>query len=99
MPTRVAAGKCASACTNTRTPRTKPNESTVSNVPDTSRTSDLQFYNARNRLCTVPGDSVDISNFTDGRHVRWLMRVHRLLDDVCNRGKRQAACEKKRDGD
>src|SRR5262249_31445078 len=95
MPTRLAARKCPSSCTNTRTPRTKPNESRVINVPDTYKTSDFQFYRAGNRLCTLPGRAIDLPHLLDGSHFRRLMGAHRLLDDLCNRGKRQATCEKK----
>src|SRR6186997_2073199 len=87
MPTRLAARKCPSSCTNTRTPRTKPNERRVINVPDTNRTSDLQLYSVGNRLCTVPGGAIDLSDRVNRCHIRWLMRVHRFLDDMCNRGK------------
>src|SRR5436853_2149233 len=81
MPTRLAARKCPSSCTNTSTPSTNANERIVIN----RRTSDLQFYPARQLERTLARPLIDCTDLLECCHLDRRMRIHRLLDDLRNR--------------
>src|SRR2546425_5659509 len=89
MPTRFAARKCPSSCTNTSTPSTNANDKTVIN-PDPS---DLQFYPARHLESTLARPVVHRSHLRQRRHLRRTMRVHGPFDDEGNRRETDASVE------
>src|SRR3954466_6408450 len=91
MPTRLAARKCPSSWTKTRTPSTKANDRTVMINP---RPSDLQFYPARDLERTLAGPAIDCTDLLERRHLGRRMHVHRPLDDLRNRRKCDPPVEK-----
>src|SRR5262245_45811762 len=62
-------------------------------------TSDLQFYRARDLPRMFSSPAVDVANRRKCRRLRRLMRVHRRLDDLRNRGKTEPPLEKLCNGD
>src|SRR5947208_14189607 len=93
MPTRLAARKCPSSCTNTSTPSTNANDRIVIN----RRTSDLQFYPARQLERTLARPLIDCTDLLERRHLDRQMRIHRSLDDLRNRREADPPLEKTRD--
>src|SRR2546427_3005431 len=95
MPTRLAARKCPSSCTNTSTPSTNANDRIVIN----RRTSDLQFYPARQLERTLARPLIDCTDLLESCHLDRRMRIHRLLDDLRNRREADPSLQKTRDRD
>src|SRR5579864_4472878 len=95
MPTRLAARKWPSSCTNTSTPSTNANDSNVV----TCETSDLQFYPAGDFLGVLTRPAVDGTHLGQGCHLGGLMGLHRPLDDVGDRGEAEPALQESRDRD
>src|SRR5260370_11508670 len=90
MPTRLAARKCPSSWTNTRTPSTNANDKTVIKP----LTSDLQFYPASYLESMLAGPHVHGAHFGECRHRRRPVSVHRALDDMRDRCETKAAFQK-----
>src|SRR5206468_11147426 len=81
MPTRFAARKWPSSCTNTSTPRTKANARRVVNPG----TSDFQFYRARDLLRIIARPAIERAYLVEPAHLCRLVRIHRGFDDSWNR--------------
>src|SRR6266446_7392082 len=95
MPTRLAARKWPSSCTNTSTPSTNANDRSVS----TSETSDLQFYAPGDFLRILTRPAIDGMHLGQRRHFGRLMGLHRALDDVRDRGEAEPALQESLHGD
>src|SRR3989442_3549582 len=95
MPTRLAARKCPSSCTNTSTPSTNGNERIVIN----RRTSDLQFYPSRQLERTLARPLIDCTDLLERCHLDRRMHIHCSLDDLRNRREADPSLEKTRDRD
>src|SRR5579863_8181816 len=94
MPTRLAARKWPSSCTNTSTPSTNANDRSVVNC----ETSDLQFYPAGDFLRIFARPAIDGPDLDQRRHLGRLMGFHRSLDDLRDRGESEPAFQESRDG-
>src|SRR5439155_8522463 len=90
MPTRFAARKCPSSCTNTSTPSTNANDRMVINL----RPSDLQFYPARHVQRALARPLIDCTDLLECCHLGRRMRIHRPLDDLRNRREADSSLEK-----
>src|SRR5260221_5365096 len=95
MPTRLAARKWPSSCTNTSTPSTNANDRSVC----TCETSDLQFYPPSDFLRILACPAIDGMYLDQRRHFGHLMGFHGALDDVRDRGESEPALQKSRHGD
>src|SRR6202158_1411623 len=95
MPTRLAARKWPSSCTNTSTPSTNANDKSVC----TCGTSDLQFYPPSDFQRILARPAIDGMHLDQRRHFGHLMGLHRALDDVRDRGESEPPLQKSRDGD
>src|ERR1700687_5740498 len=95
MPTRLAARKWPSSCTNTSTPSTNANDNSVC----TCETSALQFYPPGDFLRVLARPEIDGMHLDQRRHFGHLMGLHRALDDVRDRGESEPPLQKSRDGD
>src|SRR5579862_1725175 len=89
MPTRLAARKWPSSCTNTSTPRTKANDKIVM----ITGTSDLQFYPAGDIQRIVARPLVGRADIGQGGHRPGVVGIHRALDDLWDRGEPDAPVE------
>src|SRR2546422_4646547 len=89
MPTRLAARKCPSSCTNTSTPSTKANARSVVKLV----TSDLQFYPAGDLLSALTSPAIHGADSPQRGYLCRSMRRHRALDHVGNHRECQAALE------
>src|SRR4249919_2901654 len=95
MPTRFAARKWPSSCTNTSTPSTNRNEITV---VTTGASSGFQLYPAGCFPRKLPGPLVHGAHGGDRGHLGRRVRIHGALDDLGDRRKAQAPLEKPRHG-
>src|SRR5437868_5914231 len=95
MPTRLAARKCPSSCTKTRTPSTKANARIVCMVAN-QQTSDFQFYPACNIERTFAGPPVHAPHGRERLHLDRPMRVHGSRDHQRDGREADAAVEEPR---
>src|SRR5262249_9771614 len=89
MPTRLAARKCPSSCTNTSTPRTNTKATIVVSV-DKSGPSGIQFYRVGRLFGMLARPSIHCANLCKRAHFHNLVCVHRALNHEGDRGKRQS---------
>src|SRR5260221_8403338 len=92
MPTRLAARKWPSSCTNTSTPRTNANERIVVNP----ESSDFQFYPSGRLLGILASPAIDRPDRRQRPDLFRPVRVERQCNDVRNRGEADATLEEPR---
>src|SRR5215467_2431319 len=84
MPTRFAARKCPSSCTNTSTPSTNTNDRTYVAYVST-KPSDLQFYPAGQLQRILTGPLIHFAHTCKRVDLDRHVRVHRVFDDTRDR--------------